>query len=63
MGGHGGSSRWGLVGHDVEVVALQPFGLSEVKRDAEGRACRDLVPVEAEAIRQATRDILEGRPR
>lgn len=38
----------------------RPFGLTEVKRDAQGRSYREEVPEEAEAIRQAARDILDG---
>ena len=38
----------------------RPFGLSEVKRDANGRSYREEVPEEAEAICQAARDLLEG---
>ena len=38
----------------------RPFGLSEVKRDANGRSYREEVPEEAEAVRQAARDLLEG---
>ena len=38
----------------------RPFGLTEVKRDAQGRSYREEVPDEAEAIRQAARDILDG---
>ena len=38
----------------------RPFGLTTIKRDANGRTYRELVPDEAEAIRQAARDIIEG---
>ena len=37
----------------------RPFALTEVKRDANGRSYREEVPEEAEAIRQAARDLLE----
>ena len=38
----------------------RPFGLTEVKRDAQGRSYREEVPGEAEAVRQAAKDILDG---
>lgn len=36
------------------------FGLSPLKRDEQGRAYCELVPEEAEAVRQAARDLIEG---
>jgi site-specific DNA recombinase len=38
----------------------RPFGLTEVKRDANGHSYREEVPEEAEAVRQGARDILDG---
>ena len=38
----------------------RPFGLTEVKRDAQGRSYREEVPGEAEAVRQAAKYIMDG---
>ena len=40
----------------------RPFGLTEIKRGADGASYRDVVPEEAEAIREAARDPLAGTP-
>ncbi len=38
----------------------RPFGLTEIKHDDDGRAYRGDVPDEAEAIREAARDLIAG---
>ena len=38
----------------------RPFGLTEVKRGPDGRPYREVVPAEAEAIRQGAKAIFEG---
>jgi site-specific DNA recombinase len=40
----------------------RPFGLTDIKHDDDGRAYRDDVPDEAEAIREAARDLIAGTP-
>ena len=40
---------------------VRPFGLSDIRTGPDGRTFREVVPAEAEALRQAARDILEGK--